>query len=87
MDIYSLDPFDYVHIPSGHDITRRANEVGGRGVRGFYLEEFGLFCPWGEREFSFLQEKTGKTLLKSFKWCFIVADKKKWLITKIKYGL
>lgn len=77
-----------IHIHGDHEII---NIVYGRSQgseRSVSLPEFGLWCPIGERDVFMLEQKYKDTFKhKMGYWVLEVVDEKKWLITKIKYGI
>ena len=77
-----------IHIHKEHEIISIVSSRSQNLKKSVALPEFGLWCPIGERDLCILEQRYEDTFkYKMGYWVLEVVDEKKWLITKIKYGI
>ena len=77
-----------IFIPSYHEIVNEIQNEMASNMSSFFLPQYGLWCPIGERDLFKLEQKYKDTFKQKMgHWILEVVDEKKWLITKIKFGI
>jgi hypothetical protein len=89
MDITKLEKYELVYVPSGHPFVKeRVYHLSQGKRRGFFLLDYGVWCPFGEKDIYFLMQKLeARLIVKPGSWVFLVIDEKRWMLTKIKYAI